>query len=1090
MLAIQPKGQVMAQHRLRILHLSDLHCVAKDDWRRRRVLGDAWLKNLDDLLADGAPVDLVCFTGDLAYHGQEDEYACAADFLLATLERLKVDPSRFFAVQGNHDVYQKRNERVWRSLRNKLRPDDAEALSRWMIGEGPPRGITGPHREKILARQAAYRDCLSTRLGRPELLPDASRHPNLGYRAEVALPGLPFPVYVIGLDSAWLCGDNNDSGRLWLTEDQVMRLASDDGVKLPGFKLGLMHHPLTDMVDGADCRRLLADHVDLLLRGHWHEEEASLWADPDHQLRGLAAGCLYDGSRWHNAFHVIDLTLDESGRPLHYNLWFRGWTAKGFWHDDDSLYRDSRAGRLRIDVAPRVPEAPAGTSRAGELFIGRQPELNQLEDALLKTPGPTPPVAIVSVQGMPGVGKSYLAARFVYCHAGEFPGGIVRLALPVDDPRDGQALCRDLADELKLPSAGAEQVAVLLDERLQMPLSLLLIENVDAKPQALAVVELLRMLPHARAILTGRYQQLGQSAGWPQVPVRPFDPEDAMRQLVAEHRAPGPNETQDFHRLLNTLGFLPLAIHLAAGHLRAGSTVTGFLQKLRDSGLEVGPADPADPITADRARSILSTTFELSIRALSAALGAEAEPIMAGLAALGHAPPSGLGRSLGAAVAGLEDGRFERLTVEACRLSLLEHEGPPGCSRDLFRVHPLLAELLQRGLPRNVVVDRMTEWFVARLPPRPPEEHDQQGRAWGEIVAENDALLQWLRRAPPDALRQIERAGTEFASACGPFRAWADLCERGLDRTDDPAHRSNFLWTLAQVAYHAGDLERARNAATEKLQLDRDRGQQHGAALAAGRIADILQSRGELDEALRIRQEEELPVYERLGDVRSCAATMGNIARILQDRGELDEALRTLREEVLPAFERLGDVRLRAATMGLIAEILQDRGELDEALRTLREEVLPSFERLGDVRSRAVTMGQIAYILESRGELDEALRIRQEELLPVFERLGDVRQRAATMDRIAYILESRGKLDEALRFRQEEVLPVFERLGEVRSLLVGRTNLAILLKRRGDPGDREEAKRLLTLALESARELRLPETQQIEQILDSLDRPS
>ena len=36
-----------------------------------------------------------------------------------------------------------------------------------------------------------------------------------------------------------------------------------------------------------------------------------------------------------------------------------------------------------------------------------------------------------------------------------------------------------------------------------------------------------------------------------------------------------------------------------------------------------------------------------------------------------------------------------------------------------------------------------------------------------------------------------------------------------------------------------------------------------------GKIADILQARGETDEALRIRQEEELPVYERLGDVRS-----------------------------------------------------------------------------------------------------------------------------------------------------------------------------------------------------------------------------
>ena len=53
--------------------------------------------------------------------------------------------------------------------------------------------------------------------------------------------------------------------------------------------------------------------------------------------------------------------------------------------------------------------------------------------------------------------------------------------------------------------------------------------------------------------------------------------------------------------------------------------------------------------------------------------------------------------------------------------------------------------------------------------------------------------------------------------------------------------------------------------------------------MTMGKIADILQARGQLDEALKIRHEEELPVYERLGDVRSRAVTMGKIADILHD---------------------------------------------------------------------------------------------------------------------------------------------------------------------------------------------------------------
>jgi hypothetical protein len=94
-----------------------------------------------------------------------------------------------------------------------------------------------------------------------------------------------------------------------------------------------------------------------------------------------------------------------------------------------------------------------------------------------------------------------------------------------------------------------------------------------------------------------------------------------------------------------------------------------------------------------------------------------------------------------------------------------------------------------------------------------------------------------------------------------------------------------------------------------------------------GKVADILEARGELDEALRIRREEELPVYERLGDVRSWAVTMGKVADILQARGELDEALRILQEDVLPAFERLGNVRSLLVWRANLAQLCLRRSQ-------------------------------------------------------------------------------------------------------------------------------------------------------------------
>ena len=73
----------MEMHRLRILHVSDLHAAAASDWRREKVLGNTWLCNLDALVEDGRPVHLVAFTGDLANKGRELEYGPGAEFLAA-----------------------------------------------------------------------------------------------------------------------------------------------------------------------------------------------------------------------------------------------------------------------------------------------------------------------------------------------------------------------------------------------------------------------------------------------------------------------------------------------------------------------------------------------------------------------------------------------------------------------------------------------------------------------------------------------------------------------------------------------------------------------------------------------------------------------------------------------------------------------------------------------------------------------------------------------------------------------------------------------------------------------------------------------
>jgi len=143
------------------------------------------------------------------------------------------------------------------------------------------------------------------------------------------------------------------------------------------------------------------------------------------------------------------------------------------------------------------------------------------------------------------------------------------------------------------------------------------------------------------------------------------------------------------------------------------------------------------------------------------------------------------------------------------------------------------------------------------------------------------------------------------------------------------------------------------------------------------------------------------------GVVAVAQAVLRVCRRSLEERGELDEALR-IRREQLPVYGRLGDVRSRAVTMGHIADLLEARGELDEALRIYRDEELPVYERLGDVRSLLVGRTNLALSLlvrASDGDREEADQLLQLALteaerlhLPEAERIRAIRKRAGLQD--------------------------------------------------------------------------------------------
>jgi tetratricopeptide (TPR) repeat protein len=355
-----------------------------------------------------------------------------------------------------------------------------------------------------------------------------------------------------------------------------------------------------------------------------------------------------------------------------------------------------------------------------------------------------------------------------------------------------------------------------------------------------------------------------------------------------------------------------------------------------------------------------------------------------------------------------------------------------------------LDEEEQRAVARQATQDLFTAWGGAPAETDWPSVCDLQLTQLG-LLAENAEIVATCTAA---AVRTLRGGSAKNAAAVG---------QAAIELLD--ARQRTVPWRLlratAQAAETSGDGSTADTLIARGVQaLAQQRASDTlvdamEAALLLRAHADRLVTRGDLDEALRIYKEEELPVFERLDDVRQRMVTMGKIADILESRGDLDDALRIRREEQLPVSERLADVHARAVTMGQIADILETRGDLDEALR-IRREQLPVYERVGNARERAVTLRKIADIDRKRGRVDDALKgykIASDLIKP----LGLAQDFAVFQSLIAEILIGRSEFDEA-RVLLDDCLQVYRRLEDAEGIASALWGLARIDFYEGEAG--------------------------------------
>jgi hypothetical protein len=274
------------------LHLSDVHECKKEGYHRAAMY-DAIVTEVKD---NPRKPDIVFFTGDLAFSGTEDEYNLLKDRLLTPLRSVLPAGCPLFTIPGNHDVDRKRvvNPRLW------MADEDERTAFQKVDGDGRQK-----RSDALLPRFEAYRalerefsawgeDWLASEQGSVSKI--------------VKLEGRT--IAVVGINTAWLCQNDEDWGRLTAGRTMVDAALRQAGAAQPDLLVVLGHHPLAAMTgekawsDGDRIRLRLEQANAVYLHGHLHASGGQRTGDSMQSVLAIQAP---------SGFQAADSTVRRNG---------------------------------------------------------------------------------------------------------------------------------------------------------------------------------------------------------------------------------------------------------------------------------------------------------------------------------------------------------------------------------------------------------------------------------------------------------------------------------------------------------------------------------------------------------------------------------------------------------------------------------------------------------------------------------------------------------------------------------------------------------------------------------------------------------
>ena len=281
------------------LHLSDFHFKAGGDLFSQQVSTDAILRDIPSRLTSEHPLQFIVVTGDIAFSGKSSEYDLAAEFFKSLASTLGLAMDRIFVSPGNHDVDRSLQEFVYGGVLERL--TNQQAVDEFLGREAD--------RTTLLERQAAFRTF------RDQLFVDGTTrvtNDNLARVRALDLDGLR--ICVLELNSAWLSGNKDQTGRLLIGERQMINALAVADEYRPHLTISLTHHPIDWLseFDQLSCTGRLLPGLHIFHSGHLHRHEVSIRLMPGAECLLVAAGSSHASRYYENSYNLVEFEVGSA----------------------------------------------------------------------------------------------------------------------------------------------------------------------------------------------------------------------------------------------------------------------------------------------------------------------------------------------------------------------------------------------------------------------------------------------------------------------------------------------------------------------------------------------------------------------------------------------------------------------------------------------------------------------------------------------------------------------------------------------------------------------------------------------------------